>query len=149
QTRLALAARPCRAPSRIWSAAASSPRGDARCSCRAGCSRRLRKADCPPDAQEIDDPRNAGETTRVLASHPRTAGAGKSVSGSVVGTGQDDHSKVVDADALAPLTELDIRTSIRPTVAEIDLAAIRRNLARLRGVVGSEVAIWGVIKADA
>jgi len=70
------------------------------------------------------------------------------VSGSVVATGQESAQRVGDSDPLAPLAELDIRTSIRPTVAEVDLAAIRRNLARVRGVVGP-VAIWGVIKADA
>ena len=53
------------------------------------------------------------------------------------------------ATAHAPLAEVDIRTSIRPTVAEIDLTAITDNLARLRQTVGDEVAIWGVVKADA
>ncbi len=50
---------------------------------------------------------------------------------------------------LAPLSELDIRTSIRPTLAEIDLGAIQRNFQRLREAVGPRVAIWGVVKADA
>jgi alanine racemase len=50
---------------------------------------------------------------------------------------------------LAPLSELDIRTSIRPTVAEVDLGAIQRNFRRLRTVTGREVAVWGVVKADA
>jgi alanine racemase len=44
---------------------------------------------------------------------------------------------------------VDIRTSIRPTVAEIDLGALRRNVARLRTLVGPGVAIYGVVKADA
>lgn len=48
-----------------------------------------------------------------------------------------------------PLGEVDIRTSIRPTVATIDLGAIARNFNRLRGLVGADVAIWSVIKADA
>jgi alanine racemase len=47
------------------------------------------------------------------------------------------------------LAEVDIRTSIRPTVAEIDLTFITGNLARLRQTVGDGVAIWGVVKADA
>jgi alanine racemase len=47
------------------------------------------------------------------------------------------------------LAEVDIRTSIRPTVAEIDLTVITGNLARLRQTVGDGVAIWGVVKADA
>jgi alanine racemase len=44
--------------------------------------------------------------------------------------------------------EIDLRTSIRPTVAEVDLGAIARNHARLRAIVG-DAAIWAVIKADA
>jgi len=45
--------------------------------------------------------------------------------------------------------EADLRTSIRPTVAEVDLAALGRNAARVRSIVGSEVAVYGVVKADA
>lgn len=52
-------------------------------------------------------------------------------------------------EALAPLSELDIRTSIRPTLAEVDLGAIQRNLVRVREAVGAGVAVWGVVKADA
>jgi alanine racemase len=48
-----------------------------------------------------------------------------------------------------PLSELDIRTSIRPTLAEIDLGAVQRNLLRVRETVGAGVAVWGVVKADA
>jgi alanine racemase len=44
---------------------------------------------------------------------------------------------------------VDIRTSIRPSVAEVDLAALRRNLARVRATVGAGVAVFGVVKADA
>jgi alanine racemase len=50
---------------------------------------------------------------------------------------------------LVPFAEVDIRTSIRPTVAEIDLGAIQRNFLRLREVVGPDVGIFGVVKADA
>ncbi|MDB4983249.1 MAG: alr [Myxococcales bacterium] len=50
---------------------------------------------------------------------------------------------------LAPLSELDIRTSIRPTIAEIDLGVIQRNFRRVRDAVGTSVAVWGVVKADA
>lgn len=42
-----------------------------------------------------------------------------------------------------------MRTSIRPTVAEIDLGAVQRNFLRVRGAVGPGVAVWGVVKADA
>ncbi|HET6146352.1 MAG TPA: alanine racemase [Polyangia bacterium] len=42
-----------------------------------------------------------------------------------------------------------MRTSIRPTVAEVDLGAILSNVGVLRRTVGSGVAIWGVVKADA
>ena len=45
--------------------------------------------------------------------------------------------------------EADLRTSIRPTVAEINLGALRRNVARMRAIVGPKVAIYGVVKADA
>lgn len=51
--------------------------------------------------------------------------------------------------AIAPLSELDIRTSIRPTVAEVDLGAVRRNFQRVSGTVGVGVRVWGVVKADA
>jgi alanine racemase len=48
-----------------------------------------------------------------------------------------------------PFAEVDIRTSIRPTVAEIDLGAVQRNLARVRQLVGPGVRLFGVVKADA
>jgi alanine racemase len=47
------------------------------------------------------------------------------------------------------MAEIDMRASIRPTMAEVDLGAIRRNVQRLRQAVGPGVAVWGVIKADA
>lgn len=47
------------------------------------------------------------------------------------------------------MRQADLRTSIRPTVAEIDLAALRANAALLRQKVGPNVAIYGVVKADA
>jgi alanine racemase len=50
---------------------------------------------------------------------------------------------------VAPLSEVDIRTSIRPTVATVDLGAMARNVARLRATIGSGVKLWAVIKADA
>jgi len=50
---------------------------------------------------------------------------------------------------LVPFAEVDIRTSIRPTVAEIDLGAVQRNLVRFREKVGRSVAVFGVVKADA
>jgi alanine racemase len=53
------------------------------------------------------------------------------------------------AETLAPLSELDIRTSIRPTVAEIDLGAVQRNFLLVRAAVGAGVGVWGVVKADA
>lgn len=50
---------------------------------------------------------------------------------------------------LVPLAEVDIRTSIRPTVAEIDLGAVRRNLRRFREHIGPKARVFGVVKADA
>lgn len=44
---------------------------------------------------------------------------------------------------------VDIRTSIRPTVAEVDLGALRCNVGRLRAILGPGVGIFGVVKADA
>jgi len=44
--------------------------------------------------------------------------------------------------------EADLRTSIRPTVAVIDLGALGRNAARIRAAVGPRVAVFGVVKAD-
>jgi alanine racemase len=52
-------------------------------------------------------------------------------------------------EASVPFAEVDIRTSIRPTVAEIDLGAVQRNLLRVRAAVGRKVRIFGVVKADA
>jgi alanine racemase len=49
---------------------------------------------------------------------------------------------------LAPLSEVDIRTSIRPTVAVVDLAALRANAQALTDVAAG-AAMWSVIKADA
>src|SRR5262249_36531701 len=43
----------------------------------------------------------------------------------------------------------DIRTDIRPTVAEVDLAALRKNVDVLAGTVGPGVGILAVVKADA
>jgi alanine racemase len=48
-----------------------------------------------------------------------------------------------------PFAEVDIRTSIRPTVAEIDLGAVQRNLVRVRQAIGPGVRVFGVVKADA
>ncbi len=45
--------------------------------------------------------------------------------------------------------EKDIRTFIRPTVAEVDLGVVRRNLATLRRAIGSKARIYAVVKADA
>ena len=45
--------------------------------------------------------------------------------------------------------QADLRTSIRPTVAEIDVAALRANARHLRRVVGPGVKLFGVVKADA
>ena len=60
-------------------------------------------------------------------------------------------SSVLRAPEAAGLTvrQADLRTSIRPTVAEIDLGALCRNLACVRAIVGPKVAIYGVVKADA
>ena len=43
----------------------------------------------------------------------------------------------------------DIRTDIRPTVAEVDLAALRKNVDVLQATVGPGVGILAVVKADA
>ena len=50
---------------------------------------------------------------------------------------------------LVPFAEVDIRTTIRPTVAEIDLGAVQRNLLRFRQAIGPTVAVFAVVKADA
>lgn len=44
--------------------------------------------------------------------------------------------------------DVDLRTSIRPTVAEVDLGAVARNFDRLRRLV-APAQVWAVIKADA
>ncbi|HEX2660346.1 MAG TPA: alanine racemase [Polyangia bacterium] len=54
----------------------------------------------------------------------------------------------VTSAARLPRGELDLRASIRPTVAEVDLGAIVRNAGRVAAAVG-EAAVWAVIKADA
>jgi alanine racemase len=43
----------------------------------------------------------------------------------------------------------DIRTDIRPTVAEVDLAALRKNVDVIAAAVGPGVGILAVVKADA
>ena len=48
-----------------------------------------------------------------------------------------------------PFAEVDIRTSIRPTVAEVDLGAVQRNVLRVREAMGPGVGVFGVVKADA
>jgi alanine racemase len=50
---------------------------------------------------------------------------------------------------VVPFAEVDIRTTIRPTVAEIDLGAVQRNLLRFRQAIGPSVAVFAVVKADA
>ena len=79
---------------------------------------------------QIDAALGAGENLKGLVSQPRAAEA------AAEGT-------------FVPFTEVDIRTSVRPTVAEIDLGAVQRNLVRVRAAVGRDVAIYGVVKADA
>ncbi|HMF39245.1 MAG TPA: alanine racemase [Polyangia bacterium] len=90
----------------------------------------LRQAEPASATREIDAEPYAGETLQGLASKPRVAGT------ATEGT-------------LVPFAEVDIRTSIRPTVAEIDLGAVQRNLSRFRRVIGPSVAVFGVVKADA
>ena len=51
-------------------------------------------------------------------------------------------------ETFVPLGEADMRTSIRPTVAEISLGAIARNAERISALVGDS-ALWAVVKADA
>jgi alanine racemase len=52
-------------------------------------------------------------------------------------------------EAALTVRQVDIRTSIRPTVARVDLGALRRNVQRVRQIVGPGVAVYGVVKADA
>ncbi len=54
----------------------------------------------------------------------------------------------VGSDGFVPFAQVDMRTSIRPTVAEVDLAVIKRNFDRLSALVAPS-AVWAVIKADA
>jgi alanine racemase len=74
--------------------------------------------------------RQAGETRLTLA-------AGRKI---------DDSPPA--RELFGPLAEVDMRASVRPTVAEVDLGAIVRNADRLAAMVGG-AEIWGVIKADA
>jgi len=77
-----------------------------------------------------------------LASQSRVAEPAEAISGGAA-------VSAVRGGAVAPLSELDIRTSIRPTVAEVDLGAIERNFQRVKAAVGPAVKVWGVVKADA
>ncbi len=54
-----------------------------------------------------------------------------------------------DLKAALVVRAIDLRTSIRPTVAEVDLDALLRNLGKVRRLIGNAVAIYGVVKADA
>ena len=61
-------------------------------------------------------------------------------------------SRVPDGDAVDfhPIYQVyDIRTDIRPTVAEVDLAALRKNADLLQAQVGPGVGLLAVVKADA
>ena len=51
-------------------------------------------------------------------------------------------------DEFIPFAQVDMRTSIRPTVAEVSLAVIQRNFDRMVSLVAPS-AVWAVIKADA
>ena len=79
---------------------------------------------------QIDARLGPGEDLKGLVSQPRAAEA--ATEGNSV-----------------PLTEVDIRTSVRPTVAEIDLGAVQRNARRVQQSMGPGVALYGVVKADA
>lgn len=63
-------------------------------------------------------------------------------------TAADARAGLTAVDALVPFAEVDLRTSIRPTAAEVDLGAVIRNLERIQSLVGAS-AVWAVIKADA
>jgi alanine racemase len=51
--------------------------------------------------------------------------------------------------AASSLRERDLRTSIRPTVATVDLDAVLRNAGRVRALLDPGTAVYGVVKADA
>jgi len=51
-------------------------------------------------------------------------------------------------EGFGPSAEVDLRTSIRPTVAEVDLGAVGRNVDRIATAV-SPAAVWAVVKGDA
>jgi alanine racemase len=53
-------------------------------------------------------------------------------------------------DRLPPIYQVfDIRTDIRPTVAEVDLAVLRKNVDSVAAAIGPSVGILAVVKADA
>jgi len=53
-----------------------------------------------------------------------------------------------EVEAFLPHAQIDMRTSIRPTVAEVDLAVIKRNFDLITGLV-APADVWAVVKADA
>jgi alanine racemase len=65
------------------------------------------------------------------------------------GLGSSARSKAQAVVVSLAVREADLRTSIRPTIAEVDLGALGRNAARIRAIVGPDVAVYGVVKADA
>ena len=85
---------------------------------------------------------------RALNAHTTGASLGLATS---AGAGFATHrTETTDAESgVLAVREADLRTSIRPTVAEVDLGALCRNVGRLRAIVGPDVAIYGVVKADA
>ena len=104
-----------------------------------------------------------GETVRRLASRRKSLQEGISAGEQLVR--RTDESAPVAAGPVAdqvsvasvasigsrsfiPFAQVDLRTSIRPTVAEVDLYAIRRNFDRMTELV-FPAAVWAVIKADA
>ncbi len=63
------------------------------------------------------------------------------------GSAVDCRLQTADSPSILPV--YDIRTDIRPTVAEVDLSALRSNADVLRARLGPSVGIVAVLKADA
>lgn len=77
----------------------------------------------------------------------RIPGALKSTSSESARGGQATQAESAPLSSSLAVREADLRTSIRPTVAEVDLSALGRNARRMRATVG--VSVFGVVKADA
>jgi alanine racemase len=109
-----------------------------------------------PVVRKVALDRLTGETDYGLATRPKNLDEAQSSDMSPGGMAKarraswgavPSFSPAATSGSFSPAAEIDMRTSIRPTIAEVDLGAIKRNLERVTALVGQS-SVWTVIKAD-